>query len=159
GSEHLGRDGCSDAAAGCEHRLAVAQIEAESDMLAANHAADVAKPTEIGQCLERDNDACGAESDYLARSRDGVDAGIEEDWSASRCNRGDDRIVRRSACKRVEVGEVHLGDAKQVDIRAHEPDGVTVDRGPRNRSHRLILVTPPGAGVDRTPVTQIDDSD
>ena len=147
-------------AAARHHGLAIAQIEAERHVVAAHGGADPGERGVGGQRLEPDDGARCAEGERVLRTVGRRDAGIQPERHADGRHSGNERVLRRAAHDRVEVGGVQLGEPEAPDVGARERERVAGSDGRAgDRPHRLVGFALSRAGVNRTLREQVDDAD
>ena len=143
-----------------DDRLAVAQVKAEGDAAALERCADLAERFVRGERLEPDDDACGTETERVARALGGRHAGVEPQGRAECRHRGEERVLRSPAQDRLEVRGVQLGHAKAIHVRPRNRQRIAGFNGEAGDGpHRLVAVAASGTRVHGTSGEQVHDAD
>ena len=143
-----------------DDRLAVAQVKAEGDAAAVERCADLAERLVRGERLEPDDDACGTETERVARALGGRHAGVEPQGRAECRHRGDERVLRSPTQDRLEVRGVQLGHAKAIHVRPRKRQRIAgFDGQAGDGPHRLVAVAASGTRVHGASGEQVHDAD
>jgi probable H4MPT-linked C1 transfer pathway protein len=174
GGHDVGRGAGWDVAARHDG-IAVAQVEAESDPVATHRLADLCKRLVGGERLERDDHTRRPEAERLVRAIGGRHRGIEPERRTQFRDCRDERVrgpvrgpLRRTTrswtlttgCQdRIEVGDVQLPQAEEVDISARQRQRVAGSDGRAGDGlHEFITLAHPRSSVHGATCEQIDDA-
>ena len=159
GRDAIGRVSRRDAAA-CDHRLAVAQVQAEGDAAAVRGVADGPKRCVGGERLETHDHLMDSQRQQPAGAIDRRHAGVHPQRRSERGERGDDSVLRRARQDGVEVRDVELPKAEPDDIRSGQRERVApIDPRPSDHVDRRVLTAHSPTRMHRQAAAQIHHPD